>query len=117
MANHSHSRTYHARALGLVAADLTLQAGSGYGIASIARTGAGAYLITFTHDPGKFLNATYGLQALVPADLKGYTLVYGVYDATNKQLAFVVYNSSFAPADLIADQYVSLDMTFSEQGT
>jgi hypothetical protein len=113
-ANRSHIVDYHLRLLGGNGADFTIQ--DGVGIKSVARTGEGAYTITFQHDPGPFVNWTAGLAALVPADLAGYTVVRGVYSATAKTLAFVVYNSTFAAADLLVDQYLDLTISFSEHG-
>lgn len=114
-ANHAHTGTYHLRALGADGADLTLQSGTGYNIASIARQNEGIYKITFQHDPGKMLNKTYAFESVTMDDLKSYTLVFGVYDDANKALTFTVYSSG-TPADLVANQYVNIDLSFSEHG-
>lgn len=113
-ANRPHVVDYHVRLLGANNADFTNQEGAL--IKSVARTGEGLYTITWAQDPGLFCNWNFGFGALVPADLKGYTVVRGVYSATAFTLAFEVYNSSFAAADLIADQYLDLTLSFSEYG-
>ena len=55
--------------------------------------------------------------AATPADLKGYTAVRDTLTAqsgaTPASLAFVVYDSTFTAADLIANQYADLEVTFS----
>jgi hypothetical protein len=117
-ANRPHVVDHHLRLLGANGADLTVQEGNF--IKSVARTGEGAYTITFQQDPGLFVNWNPGFGALVPADLAGYTVVRGVFSAasgaTQATLAFVIYNSSFAAADIIADQYLDLTISFSEHG-
>ena len=115
-ASRPHVVKYFMRLLGANGADLTIEEGAG--IKSVARTGEGAYRITFQQDPGYFLGlAGFGFMATTPGDLKGYTLVIdGPYDATNFILDFVVYDSSFAAADLIAAQWATLEIAFSEHG-
>lgn len=104
-------RKYRIRLLGVNNADPTEQLGQGV---AITRTGEGAYLITWAENPGTFIGwAPPGFGALTPADLKGYSAVRGVYNASARTLAFVVYNSSFAAADLIADQYADIVVEFS----
>jgi hypothetical protein len=81
---------------------------------TVTRTGEGAYLITWGESPGTYKGLKgFGFEATTPADLAGYTVVTGVYNATAKTLAFVVYNSSFAAADLIAAQSLTLNLGFS----
>ena len=117
-ANRSHVVDYHLRLLGLVSSDLIIEEGSG--VKSVARTGTGAYTITFQHDPGLFVNWNTGLGAVTLADLKGYTICRGVHvpatSTASATLAFAVFNSSFAAADLIAAQYIDLTLSYSEHG-
>lgn len=113
-ANRSHIVDYKIRILGANGADATVQ--EGVGVTSVARTGEGAYTITFSKDPGLFVGWSIDFGAATPADLAGYTGVRGVYSASARTLAFVVYNSSFAAADLIADQYADITVSFSEYG-
>lgn len=101
------------RLLGANGADLTRQEPTYAGVA-VTRTGEGAYRATFTDNPGNFVGWFFGFGAATPADLKGYTAVRDTWDATNKRLDFVVYDSTFTAADLIADQYIDIHMVFSD---
>jgi hypothetical protein len=108
-------RTYRIRILGVNGDNPTEQIGQGV---AVTRTGEGAYRITFAENPGTFIGwAPPGFGAATPADLAGYTAVRDTYVApsgsTAGYLDFVVYNSSFAAADLIANQYADLAITFS----
>lgn len=85
----------------------------GPGVA-VTRTGAGAYLLTWSENPGTFVAATYGFSATTPGDLAGHTVIYGAYNATAFTLAFVVYNASFAAHDLAALEWVTNRVTFSQ---
>jgi hypothetical protein len=81
---------------------------------TVTRTDEGEYLITWGESPGTFKGLKgFGFEAATPADLKGYTVVIGNYNATAKTLAFEVYDSSFAAADLIAAQHLTLTLGFS----
>lgn len=118
-ANRPHAIDYHIRCQGLVSADLVVEEGAF--VKSVTRTGTGAYLITLQQDPGLFINWDVNLGALVVADLKGYTAVRGVFTAatTTAQatLAFTLFNSSFAAADLLVNQYLDITLTFADYGT
>ena len=59
---------------------------------------------------------SYGFGAATPADLKGYTAVRDTFDTTNLYFEFVVYNSSFNAADIIANQYIDIDIKFTKSG-
>jgi hypothetical protein len=104
-------RTFRVRLLGVNDTHPTEQIGPGV---TVTRTGEGAYLITWAESPGYFVGWSWAFGATTPADLKGYTAVRGVYSASAKTLAFVVYNSSFTAADLIAAQYADLAITFAD---
>ncbi len=106
-------RNYRIRLLGVNDANPTAQVGQGV---VVTRTGEGAYLITWANNPGTFIGWTECFGALVPGDLKGYTAVRGVYSTTSDvfTMAFVTYNSSFSAADIIADQYADICVTFKE---
>jgi hypothetical protein len=81
---------------------------------TVTRTGEGAYLITWGESPGTYKGLKgFGFEATTPADVKGYTVVTGLFNATAKTLAFVVYDSTFAAADLVALQSVTLTLGFS----
>ncbi len=102
-------REHEIRILGTGAADPTLELGHGV---AVTHTGTGAYKITWDRDPGTFLRWFPGLGAATPADLAGYTVVRDTYDAATRSLAFVVYDETFAPADLAATQYLDLGVRF-----
>lgn len=103
-------RNYRVRLLGVNDAAPTKELGHGI---TATRTGEGAYLLTWADNPGTFIGWSCSFAAATPADLKGYTAVRDTYDATTKSLAFVVYTSGFVAADLIANQYADIVVTFS----
>ena len=107
-------RTYRIRVLGVNGADPTEQLGQGV---AVTRTGEGAYKITFAQNPGTFVGWSYAFGAATPADLKGYTAVRDTFTAqsgtTLGYLEFVVYDSTFTAADLIANQYADITVEFS----
>ncbi len=109
----SGERNYRIRILGVNDASPTNELGQG---TVVTRTGEGAYLITWANNPGYFVGWDLEFGATVPGDLKGYTAVRGVYSTTSDvfTLAFVVYNSSFSAADLIALQWADICVTFKE---
>lgn len=89
--------------------------------ATPTRTGAGAYLWTWAENPGLFIGTTYGLQATVMSGLAGFTVVAGAFTpfvtgSVSASLAFTVYNSSFAAADLTALQWATLNVVFARSG-
>lgn len=110
--NIPNERIYRLRVLGTGAANPTVEAGSNVTVTWVS---TGLYRLTWSAGPGKFvgMNAP-GLGAATPGDLKGYSVVRDTYDTTNHQLDISVYNSSFALADLAANQYVDLTIVFSE---
>jgi hypothetical protein len=107
-------RTYRIRILGVNGADPTEQLGQGV---AITRTGEGAYKITFAQNPGTFVGWSCSFGAATPADLKGYTAVRDAFTAqsgaTLGYLEFVVYDSTFTAADLVANQYADITVEFS----
>ena len=102
--------TTHIRLLGVNGADPTKEEGEGV---TVTRTGEGAYRIVFAEQPFQWLGYDFGFQAATPADVAGYTVGADTWDATNKRLDIVVYNSSFAAADIIAAQYLTLRLHFA----
>jgi hypothetical protein len=112
--NLPEERRFYLRGLGANGADLTVEAGSGSG-ATLVRTGEGAYKVVLPFNPGVFKGWQPGFGAATMGDLKGYTAVRDTptaWDGSTWELPFTVYNSSFTAADLIADQYIDLVMTF-----
>ena len=123
MAHGSHSitnvpgeRVMRIRGLGANGSALTLQEGTLLGITS-ARSGEGAYTFTFASNPGTLVGWYVGFGAATPADLKGYTAVRDTFDfSSSADFTFVVYDSSFAAADIIANQYIDITLVFKETG-
>lgn len=109
--NTPERRGYDIRLLGANGADPTKEYGDNV---TVTRTGEGAYLITWAKNPGTFVGFRFGFGAATPADVKGYTAVRDTYDASTKSLAFVVYDSTFTAADIIANQYLDLEVVFSD---
>jgi hypothetical protein len=111
--NIAEERRYRARYLGVNGADPTLEVGSAGFV--VTRTGEGEYLATWSSNPGVFIGwVPPGFGAATPGDLKGYTAVRDTYDSSTFSIAFIVYNSSFSAADLIANQYMDLEFVFAE---
>ena len=106
-------RNYRIRLLGINGADPTRELGQGV---TITRTGEGAYLITWASNPGTFVGWSCNFGAATPADLKGYTAVRDIYDTTADvfTMPFVIYDSTFNAADIIANQYADICVTFKE---
>ncbi len=113
-ASRPHVVGYHLRLLGADGADLTIE--EGVGIKSVARVSEGLYRVSWQQDPGLFINATSGLQAATCSDLKGHTVVFDTYDATNFQLDFTLFNAADAADDLLVNEYLGLTVSFSEHG-
>lgn len=107
-------RKYRIRILGVNGADPTEQLGQGV---AVTRTGEGALRITWAENPGTFIGWSCSFGAATPADLKGYTAVRDTFTAqsgaTLAFLDFVVYDSTFTAADLIANQYADIVVEFS----
>jgi hypothetical protein len=102
------------RLLGANGANPTNQIAPGV---TVTRTGEGAYRITWAKVPGTYRGVKgFSFEAATPADLAGYTVVFDTFDATNKRLDFVVYDSTFAAADIIADQYLCITVGFANTG-
>lgn len=107
--------THRFKILGVNDANPTTQLG--LDLATITRTGEGAYLATWKENPGIFAAiGGFGFIAATPADLKGYTVVFDTYDSSTKSMPFVVYNSAFVAADLIANQYLAFSVVFQVNG-
>jgi hypothetical protein len=49
-----------------------------------------------------------------PAGLAGWSIVATPYDSTNKRVDINVYNSTFALANLAANQWLNVTLTFKE---
>lgn len=112
--NLPEERRFYLRGLGANGADLEVEAGDGSG-ATLVRTAEGVYKVVLPFNPGVFKGWQYSLGAATMSDLKGYTVVRDTPTAWNGstwELPFTVWNASVTAADLIADQYIDLVMTF-----
>lgn len=108
-------RDYPIRILGVNNADPTKEVGKGV---TITRTGEGVYRITWAQKPFTFVGIVgYCFGAATMSDVKGYTLTRDTYDTSGFTLDVSVWNSSFAAADIIADQYLDLTVRFKATGT
>ena len=91
----------------------------GPGVA-VSRTGAGAYRLTWSENPGVYMGAVASLQAATPGDLAGHTVIFDTYDSTNFILDLVVYNNPDtgtggqpAAHDLAASEYFCVVAKFA----
>lgn len=109
-----NERIYRLRLLGTGAANPTVEVGQRVTVAWVS---TGLYRLTWSEGPGTFVGWHYGLGAATPGDVKGYTVVRDTYDTTNHQLDLAVYNSSFALADLAANQYLDAAIVFAESSS
>ncbi len=87
----------------------------GPGVA-VTYTGTGDYLLTWAENPGAFLGMTYGLQATTVADIKGHTVVAGVFNTTTFTLVVKLTNASESLHDLAALEWITLACHFSPSG-
>lgn len=98
------------RALGVTSGpSITKELGDGL---TVTRTGAGAYRLTWSENPGTFVVAVGSLQAATPGDLAGHTMIFDTWDSTNLRLDLVVYNATFAAHDLVANEYLDIVVWF-----
>lgn len=79
---------------------------------TVTRSAEGVYLVTFKENNGNFLGLAYGFGATTAADVKGYTMTYGLYSTTALTITLNVWDSTFAAQDIIAAQYLSVAFKF-----
>jgi len=107
------------RILGTGAANPTKVYGKGV---TITRTGAGAYLATFSGKAGElgnYVGMTVGLEATTPGDMAGHTVVAGATATSAAGVvtkAFVLYNATFAARDLAALEWITIEFAFKQAG-
>jgi hypothetical protein len=96
-------------------ADLVLEEGLGATLTA-PRSNEGAYTLTIGGaNPGTFKGWRWAFGAATPADCAGYTAVRDTpvaWNGTSWTMPFVVYNSSFAAADLLVNQYIDIELVF-----
>lgn len=112
--NLPNERRLFLRGLGANGADLTVQEGTGCG-ATLVRVSEGVYKVVLPFNPGTFCGWHYGLGAATPANLLGYTVVRDTptaWDGETWELPFTVGGATNVAADLIADEYIDLELKF-----
>lgn len=92
------------------AAAVTKEHGPGV---TVARTGTGAYTITWGESQGTWRGQTYSLSATTVADLAGHSVIFAPYNATTRVLAFTVFNATPVAHDLAALEHVTVKVMFS----
>lgn len=112
--NLPEDRRFFLRGLGANGANLTVQAGDGSG-ATLVRTAEGVYKVVLPFNPGVFKGWKPSLGAATPANLLGYTVVRDTptaWDGRTWELPFTVGGATNVAADLIADEYIDLELVF-----
>lgn len=93
---------------------------TGVGV-TVTYVSAGLVNLTWSDAPGVFIGIQTNFQATVPAALKGYTCVAGVYNTTTNaiQLSITGDGAGIAPAltDLAALQWLLCTVTFKRSGS
>ena len=86
----------------------------GKGVA-ITWTSTGLYRLTFVDAPGNLVcPGGPNWQDATPANLKGFTAVFGAFDSTGKIISVSIYNSAGTLTDLTSTNVVSFDMQFKK---
>ncbi len=108
------SNSIHRLCSGGNGADLTVEEGSG-AQATVPRASEGVYTITISgQNPGTFKGWRFALGAATPDNVKAYTVVRDTpvaWDGDTWTMPFTVYASGTA-ADLIADEYIDIELVF-----
>lgn len=74
--------------------------------------------LVFKELEGSFAGvAGHGFEATTVADLKGYSVVVGVFNTTTKTLRLNITNASDTLADLAALQWLSITLKFKRAGS
>lgn len=115
-ASEPESRRYLLSLTGANGADPTVRVGEGV---TVTRTAEGVYKVAFNDAPGTFIGITgHTFRADTPSDVKGYTLTGDTYVAPTSTadgyIEVSVWDSSFAAADIIAAQYLDLQIEFRQ---
>jgi hypothetical protein len=107
---------HHVSFVGAGAAPVVKVADTGPGM-TCTRNGVGLVTLAWTDDPGIFLGLQPNFQATVPAGVKGYTCVPGVYSAATKSIQLSITSAAEALVDLAALQWLNLTISFKRIGT
>lgn len=92
-------------------AAVTKVAGTAQGV-TVTYVSAGLVNLVWKDNPGLFLGALPGLQATVPAGLKQYAVVFGVFNTTTFTLPVNIYNAAGTLTDLAALQWLTANVKF-----
>jgi hypothetical protein len=106
------SRKYSFRGLGANGVALTLQEGKA-GVDSLYIS-EGKYKLRWAEHPGRYIKAIPGLAGTDPALLKNWSVGFVPYNTTTRELEIWIHNSAGTLADLVADQYLYLEVEFAE---
>ena len=107
------ARTYHIRLLGVNGANPTKQEGEGV---TVTRTSEGLYKITWAENPFQFIGCSHSFGSVTMDDMVDYTFVRGVYSSTAFTLAFSTYKQNGTVEDLVANQFLDIQVHFSVSG-
>lgn len=84
----------------------------GLGIA-VTYVSTGVVDLVWAESAGKYIGILgFGFDATTQADLKGYTVVGGAFNATTRTLRLNITDASNALADLTSTQHLSLTVGF-----
>lgn len=89
---------------------------SGPGV-TVTYIGTGLVDLTWGTNPGTFVGATFTFQATTAADVKGHTVVCGVWNASTLKLRLNITNASEALHDLAALEWLNCRVTFKDSAT
>lgn len=77
----------------------------------------GIITLTFADYPGVFLGGSPTWQATTASALKGFSVVFGAFDATGKIVNINITNASSTLVDLQVLQTLGLQLSFSSAGS
>jgi hypothetical protein len=105
------------RGVGTGADELTKLYGAGL---STARQSAGLHRLSFKENPGTLVGSSFGFQAATPANVGSHTVVLDTWTAksgsTDAYIDFLITNASGAAHDLLALEWVNLQLWFTKTG-
>jgi hypothetical protein len=107
---------HHVSFVGAGAAPVVKVADTGQGM-TVTRNGVGLVTLAWADDPGMFVGLQSNFQATVPAGVKGYTCVPGVYNAATRSIQLSITNAAEALTDLAALQWLLVTVTFKRSGS
>ena len=108
---------HHISFVGAGAAPVAKVADTGHGMTA-TRNGVGLVTLAWLDNPGIFMGLQPNFQATVPAGVKGYTCVPGVFSNAGGVYSIQLSITSAAEAlvDLAALQWLNVTVTFKRSG-